>query len=524
MSGAEGGNDAVRGDDSADKRPILEMRNISKTFHTVKALRDVSFSVHAGELHALMGENGAGKSTLIKVLSGAYSPDPGGEILIDGAPVATGDPIAARANGVAVIYQELSLAPNLTVSENIFLGNEPSRLGVPDRAQIAERSRAVLEKLGLPFSARTRVSSLSLGERQMVEIARALVDQRAHHRHGRADDFADLARDREAVRGDRRPEGAGDRDHLHQPSHGGGLSDRRSRDGPARRRLCRHARPLGAQRGASGLDDGRTRPLWLLQEGPQSFRLRARRLSHCRCGTSRAAPLVRDCSFDLHRGEVLGLSGLVGSGRTEAARIIYGADPREGGEILIDGKPVEIGSPSDAMAMGLVYLTEDRKSLGLFLDMSISDNINMGVMPEDAYGGFVRNLSSAARRADAAFSALSIRAKSPLVTLGALSGGNQQKVLLARLLELKPSIILLDEPTRGVDVGAKSEIYRLIDELAKRDIAILLISSDLPEIVGVCDRTLVMREGVVVGEVGPRDGDRIRQEDVIELATGARTP
>ncbi len=204
MSGAQGGNDAVRRDDPADRRPILEMRNISKTFHTVKALRGVSFSVHAGELHALMGENGAGKSTLIKVLSGAYSPDPGGEILIDDAPVATGDPIAARANGVAVIYQELSLAPNLTVSENIFLGNEPSRLGVPDRGQIAERSRAVLEKLGLPFSARTRVSSLSLGERQMVEIARALVDQRAHHRHGRADDFADLARDREAVRGDRR--------------------------------------------------------------------------------------------------------------------------------------------------------------------------------------------------------------------------------------------------------------------------------------------------------------------------------
>ena len=174
MSGAEGGNDAVRDNDPADGRPILEMRNISKTFHTVKALRNVSFSVHAGELHALMGENGAGKSTLIKVLSGAYPPDPGGEILIDGAQVVRGDPIAARANGVAIIYQELSLAPNLTVSENIFLGNEPSRFGVPDRGQIAERSRAVLEKLGLPFSGRTRVSSLSLGERQMVEIARAL--------------------------------------------------------------------------------------------------------------------------------------------------------------------------------------------------------------------------------------------------------------------------------------------------------------------------------------------------------------
>jgi ribose transport system ATP-binding protein len=234
--------------------------------------------------------------------------------------------------------------------------------------------------------------------------------------------------------------------------------------------------------------------------------------------------LVRNCSFDLYRGEVLGLSGLVGSGRTEAARIIYGADPRSGGEILIDGQPVKIESPSDAMAMGLLYLTEDRKSLGLFLDMSISDNINIGVMPQDAYGGVVKNLAAAAGRAEKAFSALSIRARSPLVAAGSLSGGNQQKVLLARLLELRPSILLLDEPTRGVDVGAKSEIYRLIDDLAKRDIAILLISSDLPEIVGVCDRTLVMREGVVVGEVKPTDSGGIRQEDVIELATGARAP
>jgi ribose transport system ATP-binding protein len=523
MSGAEGGNDAVRDNGPADRRPILEMRNISKTFHTVKALRGVSFSVRAGELHALMGENGAGKSTLIKVLSGAYSPDPGGEILIDDAPAATGDPIAARANGVAVIYQELSLAPNLTVSENIFLGNEPSRLGVPDRGQIAERSRAVLEKLGLPFSARTRVSSLSLGERQMVEIARALstnariivMDEpttsltsreteklfeviAALKRQGiaivyishRMEEVYQIA-DRVTVLRDAGYVGTLDRSEL------------------SASRLV----SMMVGRDLSGFYKKEHSPS---TQGKKAVALSVRNLS--------GGALVRDCSFDLYRGEVLGMSGLVGSGRTEAARIIYGADPRDGGEILIDGKPVEIGSPSDAMAMGLVYLTEDRKSLGLFLDMSISDNINMGVMPEDAYGGFVRNLTSAARRADAAFSALSIRAKSPLVTLGALSGGNQQKVLLARLLELKPSIILLDEPTRGVDVGAKSEIYRLIDELAKRDIAILLISSDLPEIVGVCDRTLVMREGVVVGEVGPRDGDRIRQEDVIELATGARTP
>jgi ribose transport system ATP-binding protein len=523
MSGAEGGESAIRRDAVAGARPILEMRNISKTFHTVKALKNVSLSVRAGELHALMGENGAGKSTLIKVLSGAYSPDPGGEILIDGAPVAKGDPIAARANGVAVIYQELSLAPNLTVSENIFLGNEPSRLGVPDRGQIAERSRAVLEKLGLPFSARTRVSSLSLGERQMVEIARALT---TNARIIVMDEPTTSLTSRETAKlfgviAALKAQGIAIIYISHRMEEVYQLADRVTvlRDagyvGTLDRSELSAARLVSMMVGRD-LSGFYKKDHATAVHGERKVALSVRNLS--------GGALVRDCSFDLHHGEVLGLSGLVGSGRTEAARIIYGADPRGSGEILIDGKPVEIGSPRDAMAMGLVYLTEDRKSLGLFLDMSISDNINMGVMPADAYGGIVRNLSVAARRADAAFSALSIRARSPLVTLGALSGGNQQKVLLARLLELKPSIILLDEPTRGVDVGAKSEIYRLIDELAKRDIAILLISSDLPEIVGVCDRTLVMREGVVVGEVGPRDGDRIRQEDVIELATGAPRP
>lgn len=523
MAAVTGKDSAARSGAQAIQRPILEMRNISKTFHTVKALKTVSLSVHAGEVHALMGENGAGKSTLIKVLSGAYPPDPGGEIQIDGAPVATGDPIAARANGVAVIYQELSLAPNLTVSENIFLGNEPRRFGIPDHTAIAERTRAVLKQLGLPFSPKTRVSSLSLGERQMIEIARALS---TNARIIVMDEPTTSLTSRETERlfkviATLKKQGIAIIYISHRMEEVYQIADRVTvlRDagyvGTLDRSELSASRLVSMMvgRDLSGFYKKDHSPS---AQGEKTVALSVRNLS--------GGALVRDCSFDLHRGEVLGLSGLVGSGRTEAARIVYGADPREGGEILIDGKPVEIRSPSEAMAMGLVYLTEDRKALGLFLDMSISDNINMAVMPEDAYGGFVRNLSSAARRADAAFSALSIRAKSPLITLGALSGGNQQKVLLARLLELRPSIILLDEPTRGVDVGAKSEIYRLIDELAKRDIAILLISSDLPEIVGVCDRTLVMREGVTVGEVRARDGDRIRQEDVIELATGARTP
>jgi ribose transport system ATP-binding protein len=523
MSGGQGGDAAVRRDTAADGRPILEMRNISKTFHTVKALKNVSFSVRAGELHALMGENGAGKSTLIKVLSGAYPPDPGGEIFIDGAPVARGDPIAARANGVAVIYQELSLAPNLTVSENIFLGAEPSRLGVPDRGQIAERSRAVLEKLGLPFSARTRVSSLSLGERQMIEIARALT---TNARIVVMDEPTTSLTSRETeklfgVIAALKAQGIAIIYISHRMEEVYQLADRVTvlRDasyvGTLERSELSAARLVSMMVGRD-LSGFYKKDHANAVHGEKTVALSVRNLS--------GGDLVRNCSFDLYRGEVLGLSGLVGSGRTEAARIIYGADPRSGGEILIDGQPVKIESPSDAMAMGLLYLTEDRKSLGLFLDMSISDNINIGVMPEDAYGGVMKNLGAAARRADDAFSALSIRARSPLAMAGALSGGNQQKVLLARLLELKPSILLLDEPTRGVDVGAKSEIYRLIDDLAKRNIAILLISSDLPEIVGVCDRTLVMREGIVVGEVKPTDGGGIRQEDVIELATGARTP
>jgi ribose transport system ATP-binding protein len=523
MSAAHGGQGAVRRDDSGATRPILEMRNISKTFYTVKALRNVSLSVRAGELHALMGENGAGKSTLIKVLSGAYAPDPGGKILIDGAPVSTGDPIAARANGVAVIYQELSLAPNLTVSENIFLGSEPSRLGVPDRAEIAERSSAVLEKLGLPFSARTRVSSLSLGERQMVEIARALT---TNARIIVMDEPTTSLTSRETeklfgVIAALKAQGIAIIYISHRMEEVYLLADRVTvlRDagyvGTLERSELSAARLVSMMVGRD-LSGFYKKEHVTAADSEKKVALSVRNLS--------GGALVKDCSFDLHHGEVLGLSGLVGSGRTEAARIIYGADPRSGGEILIDGQPVVIDSPGEAMAMGLLYLTEDRKSLGLFLDMSISDNINIGVMPEDAYGGVLKNLAAAARRADEAFSALSIRARSPLASAGALSGGNQQKVLLARLLELKPSILLLDEPTRGVDVGAKSEIYRLIDDLAKRDIAILLISSDLPEIVGVCDRTLVMREGVIVGEVRSRDSGGIRQEDVIKLATGAHTP
>jgi ribose transport system ATP-binding protein len=230
---------------------------------------------------------------------------------------------------------------------------------------------------------------------------------------------------------------------------------------------------------------------------------------------------VRGCSFELHAGEVLGLAGLVGAGRTELARLIFGADERVSGEVWLDGRRLDIRQPLQAIRAGIVYLTEDRKGQGLFLDLSVHDNVNVMVSPRDARAGGVLDRGQAAQRTRESIARLGIRVASPRVNVGSLSGGNQQKVLLARLLEVEPRVLILDEPTRGVDIGAKSEIYRLIDELARRGVAVLVISSELPEVVGICDRVLVMREGRLAGEVGGSTGRPVTQEAIVALATGA---
>ncbi|MBX9465077.1 MAG: sugar ABC transporter ATP-binding protein [Aquamicrobium sp.] len=503
----------------AGAAPVLEMRDISKTFGVVRALRNVSLTVHAGELHALMGENGAGKSTLMKMLSGAYRPDPGGEILIDGQPVTTGDPIKARANGVAVIYQELSLAPNLTVAQNIFLGNEPRRFGVVDAGAMMTRAKPIIDRLGLTFSPRTRVSQLSLGERQLVEIARALsTDARIIVMDEPTTSLTSRETDRlfEVIAG-LKAQGIAIIYISHRMEEVYQLADRVSvlRDGGYVGTLGREE--VDAPRLVSMMV-GRDISSFYKKEhqAPGAQRpvaLSVRGLS--------AEQLVKDCSLDLHEGEILALSGLIGSGRTELARLIYGADRKTAGTMELGGRPVEIASPGAALEAGIAYLTEDRRELGLFLDMSIADNINMGVMARDARRLGFRDFAVADKRAARAVSNLSIRTSSTRMNVGSLSGGNQQKVLLARLLETKPRVVILDEPTRGVDVGAKSEIYRIIDDLAKDGIAILMISSELPEIIGVADRVLVMRDGKIVGEVSARADRRFTQEEIMELATGA---
>ena len=499
--------------------PALQMRGISKTFPGVRALADVQLDAWGGEVLALMGENGAGKSTLMKVLSGAYQADPGGEIRVFGEAISITSPQVAKAAGIAIIYQELALAPNLTVSENIHLGNEISRPGGRlDRRAMIEDCRPLLARLGTPFGPETLVGTLSIAEQQLVEIVRAL------HRKSRILVLDEPTTALSARETDRlfalirqlRDEGIALIYISHRMAEVYELADRVTvlRDGSyvgtlEREQLSAEAivrmmvgRDLSSfytkQHDATGARGEVVLQVDGLTDGGR----------------------VHPCSFALHKGEVLGVAGLVGAGRTELARLIYGADRRAGGTVTLAGKLLPPRGPKAALDAGIAYLTEDRKGLGLFLDMSCGANINLGVIDRDSGLGGRLDRVKGRMRAARAFKSFRVRAASPAVQVGSLSGGNQQKVLLARLLETGPKVLILDEPTRGVDVGAKSEIYRIIDELAASGLGVLVISSDLPEIVGICDRVLVMREGAIAGEVGGPGGEVINQQNVMVHAAG----
>jgi len=500
--------------------PILEMSGISKTFPGVKALSDVSLAVYPGEIHALMGENGAGKSTLMKILSGAYQADSGGEIRIDGKPVAITSPLAALHHGISTIYQELSLAPNLSVAENILLGREHRNGLMIDRRSMEAACRDVLARLGVGFGPSTRVAELSMAERQLVEIARALI---ANARILIMDEPTTSLSSRETdalfslVR-QLRLDGLAIIYISHRMAEVYELADRVSvlRDGAYVGTLERG--DISAERLVRMMVGRDLSSFYKKDHNAKGSRgpviLSVRNVGD--------AERVHECSFDLHLGETLGIAGLVGAGRTELARLIYGADRRTSGEITLEGRPLSIRRPEDAIEAGIVYLTEDRKNLGLFLDMTVRENVNLNVLERDARLGRVLNLKAARERAAAAIRSLGIRVAGDFVPVGTLSGGNQQKVLLSRLLETKPRVLILDEPTRGVDIGAKSEIYRLIDELVRRGVGVIVISSELPEIVGICDRVLVMREGRIAGEVGGADHPPITQEAIVAIATGVR--
>lgn len=497
--------------------PILRMRNVSKTFPGVKALRNVELTVWPGEVHALMGENGAGKSTLMKILAGAYTPDPGAEIAIDGKRVHITNPLSAKAHGIAIIYQELALAPNLTVAENIYLGREARRGLAVSRAGMVAGCAEVLANLGAGFGPRTLVSDLSIAEQQLVEVARAI---HARSRVLVMDEPTTALSSRETERLFQvirrlRQEGLAIVYISHRMGEVYELAERVS--------VLRDGSYVGTLEG----DNIRPESIVRMMVGRDlsSFYRKEHRTAQQSAPVLEIAGLsdgyrVRRGTLTVHAGEVLGLAGLVGAGRTELARVIYGAEPRTAGTVRLNGKLVEYRSPREAIADGVVYLTEDRKAQGLFLDMTAGENITLNVIGRDAKRGGWLDRRRARARAEAAIKALTIRVPGPDNPVGALSGGNQQKVLLSRLLETNPKVLILDEPTRGVDIGARSEIYRIIDRLAQEGVAVLVISSELPEIVGIADRVVVMREGETVGEVGGDSDVPVTEETIMALATG----
>ncbi len=496
-----------------DRQPILEMHAIGKRFGGAVALRDGQLVLWPGEVHALMGENGAGKSTLMRVLAGAIRAD-AGRIAIAGQALVIDGPQTALDAGVTLIYQEINLAPNLSVAENIFLGRELRRAGSLDRRTMCREADAVLARLNASFDARARVGALPIADQQLVEIARAL------HRRSRIlvmdEPTAALsARETERLFGvieDLRREGIAIVYISHRMDEVYRLSDRVTvmRDGAYVGTLTRAE--LSAERLVQMMVG---RPLDRLFE----------KVSHCDYGRPRFevqglsdGKRIRPASFTVHAGEVLGIAGLVGAGRTELARLIFGADRAARGELVLDGQPLAIRNPRDAIAAGIAYLPEDRKALGLFLDLASDRNVGIAVAERDAHLLGWHDRRGESVLFERAREALNIRVARPALAARHLSGGNQQKLLIARWVATRPQVLILDEPTRGVDVGAKHDIYHLIGELAKLGVAVIMISSELPEIIGMCDRTLVMREGELVGELG---GPAMTQEAIMALATGS---
>ncbi|MCK4207254.1 sugar ABC transporter ATP-binding protein [Brucella pituitosa] len=504
--------------DQRTKNPLLQMRDITKRFGTINALNGVDLDVYAGEIHALMGENGAGKSTLMKVLSGAHTAT-SGEIKVDGHPITIAGPAHAYALGISIIYQELALAPNLTVAENMLLGREQTSMGVLNRRAMNQLCESVFVELGVDFHTTDKVACLSLAQRQQVEIAKALLrDCRILVMDEPTTSLSSTECERlfQLIRR-LRDKGIAIIYISHRMNEIYDLSDRVTvlRDGGyvgcierfelSEERLVQMM--VGRDLSSFYQKDRNTR----YQPGEKILEIEG-------IADNRK---VLGVSFDLHAGEILGLAGIVGAGRTELARLIYGADKKTAGSVRLGGRLLRINTPLDAIASGIVYLTEDRKGEGLFLDMSVSKNINIAALDQDSRGIGLLNAEKAAQRTKLAIADMKIAVASAQVNAGSLSGGNQQKVLLARLLQTNPKVLILDEPTRGVDIGAKSEIYRIIEALCERGTSVLVISSELPELVGICDRILVMREGILAGEVGGHSGIAINSEEIIAIATGS---
>ncbi len=478
---------------TATTAPALEMQGIRKAFPGVVALDGVDLDVRAGEVHVLLGENGAGKSTLMKILSGAVLRD-AGEIRIDGRPAALATPLQAREAGVGIIHQELALVPAMSVAENVFLGRAPTRAGFVDAARMRRDTLAVLRRLGADLDPDALTGTLGIAQQQLVEIARALsLDARILIMDEPTSALTARESERlfDVIRG-LTARGTAIIYISHRLDEIFAIGDRITvlRDGRNVATRAVHAadrRELVRLMADREVDER-------IAGAPRSTgaaRLRVEGLSH--------GPKLRDVTFTVHAGEIVGFAGLIGAGRTEIARAVFGLEPFDRGRIIVNGVEVEIRSPRDAIAAGIGFVTEDRKREGIVLDLSVRDNIALPILSRLARLGIVNR----PREHDTAESAVrDLRIRTPTVrqVVRHLSGGNQQKVVLARWLATGARILFLDEPTRGIDVGARQEIYQLMHELAAEGVAIVLMSSELPEVLALADRVLVMRHGEIAGE------------------------
>jgi ribose transport system ATP-binding protein len=493
---------------------VVEMQGISKRFPGVQALKDVDFTALRGQVHALVGENGAGKSTLMKILSGVYQPDQG-QIYLQGEEVVLHNAKEALNKGISTIYQELLLCPNLRVAENIFLGREPTRGLFMQSAQLMDECRRELEHIGFTdLDPQARISDLTVAQRQMVEIAKALVldnpviimdEPTSSLTYAEVDRLFQVirelrSRDKAVVFISHRLEEVLEIADYVTVLRDGELVGSRPIDKVTHADLVRMMvdRDLAqslAQRYAGGHGEVLLETRNLTRHG-----------------------FFEDVSFSLHRSEVLGFAGLVGAGRTELMRAIFGIDPLDSGEILIEGVPAHIRSPQDAIRLGLGMATEDRKEDGLFPDLTVRENMTMaylGLGPLTQLLGFVRRGREREVAANYVTN-MAIRTPSIGTPMVSLSGGNQQKVILSRWLMTQPKILVLDEPTRGIDVGAKAEIHRLIRQLATEGHGIIVVSSELPELLAVSDHIVVMREGHVTAQLVTSE---TTQEEIMAYAT-----
>ncbi len=469
---------------------LLSLRGIEKSFGPISVLKGIDFDIRAGEVHALMGENGAGKSTMIRIMSGAHQPD-AGEIRLGGHATRFASPRSAQAAAIAVVHQELLLFPDMTIAENIFLGHAPSSgLGLIDRRQMREEARRLLTRLDCPdLDVDEMVGRLSVANRQRVEIARALSKNARvliMDEPTAALAEADVVRLLDVVRMLRK-DGVGIVYVSHRMNEIFEIADR-----------------------VTVLRDGRTistQPIAEVTEAGLVSKMVGREITHLfpkqdvelgktvlQVANLSCTGRIEDISFSVRAGEILGIAGLVGSGRTELAETIFGATPSTSGEIRIDGQPVEISSIRDAIDKGIAYVPEDRGQHGLVRRQSIRDNVVMPILDRIARGWMV-DRARELTLSQSAIERFAVRARGPMQVVGELSGGNQQKVVIAKWLATKPRVLILDEPTRGVDVGAKSEIHKLMVELAREGMAIVMISSELPEVLGMSDRVLVMNGG-----------------------------